>query len=160
MREVHFTAYGEAKPQGSQESRFVPSLGRTVSHEKPGVYAWRKTIAWSAAKAMGDGAKLIDGPVVLEAVFFRPRPKSWPKRRCYPTSAPDLSKLVRALEDALTGVIYRDDAQIVGLHVRKVCGEPARVEVGVFEVGETPGAIGEVMAKAIGYAVSSASGAR
>jgi hypothetical protein len=32
---------------------------------------------------------------------------------------PDLDKLVRAVGDALTGILYRDDAQIVSLNASK-----------------------------------------
>jgi crossover junction endodeoxyribonuclease RusA len=37
----------------------------------------------------------------------------------YPTTAPDLDKLARAIGDALKGVAYADDAQIVDLMARK-----------------------------------------
>ena len=34
-------------------------------------------------------------------------------RAALPTTRPDLTKLLRALEDALTGIVWRDDAQVV-----------------------------------------------
>ena len=43
-------------------------------------------------------------------------------------------KLARAVEDALTGIVWRDDAQIVDEQLSKVYGEPARVEVDVAEL--------------------------
>lgn len=53
------------------------------------------------------------GPVRLEAVLTVPRPKSvradWPIKR----SASDWDHYARAIGDALTGVIYQDDSQIV-----------------------------------------------
>ena len=52
---------------------------------------------------------------------------------------PDLSKLIRATEDALTGIIYADDAQIVDIHAKKEYGLPERVEVTISgKVVETP----------------------
>lgn len=35
---------------------------------------------------------------------------------CFPTSRPDLSNLVKLAEDALTGLVWQDDDQIVRLH--------------------------------------------
>ena len=40
-------------------------------------------------------------------------------------------KLARAVEDAMSGVVYRDDAQVVTEVLRKRYGEPARAEVAI-----------------------------
>jgi Holliday junction resolvase RusA-like endonuclease len=37
----------------------------------------------------------------------------------HPTVKPDLTKLLRAVEDALTGVVWRDDSQIIHQVVNK-----------------------------------------
>ena len=60
--------------------------------------------------------------VELAFEFVVPRPESdWlasgalrKGARRWPTTKPDLSKLVRAVEDSLSGVVYRDDAQVCG----------------------------------------------
>ena len=44
---------------------------------------------------------------------------------------PDLDKLARAVGDALTGVAYRDDAQITRWHLQKRYGEQAGTEITV-----------------------------
>jgi Holliday junction resolvase RusA-like endonuclease len=48
-------------------------------------------------------------------VFTMPKPLSAPKtRRTWPMRTPDLSKLLRSTEDALTTAgIWRDDARVV-----------------------------------------------
>lgn len=65
-----------------------------------------------------------EGPIVFQAKFAFQRPKSHfgtgknageikassPEEH---TQKPDLTKLMRAAEDALTGVVYQDDSQIV-----------------------------------------------
>ena len=45
-----------------------------------------------------------------------------------------MTKLVRAVEDALTGLVWRDDAQVVVQTVRKRYGHPERAEVLVQEI--------------------------
>lgn len=132
LREIRFTVFGEAKPQGSQQHRFVPSLGHTVAHEKHSLVDWRKQVAQVAGQHTGQ-AGIIEGPVALEVTFFRLRPKS-ARKRPYPTTAPDADKLVRAIGDAITGVLIRDDAQVVDLIARKRFGAVAGCDVVVREI--------------------------
>ena len=44
-----------------------------------------------------------------------------------PTTRPDALKMARAVEDALTGVLYADDSQIVDERLHKVYGDQAGV---------------------------------
>lgn len=93
---------------------------------------WRQAVRREANKAYP--FDLLIEPVVLglEFTFIRPkghffRRKSGvvlrPDAPLYPDVAPDLTKLVRAVEDALTGVIWRDDCRVVGQSNLKVYGE-------------------------------------
>lgn len=55
------------------------------------------------------------GPVILSLVSHRHLPQSWPKRREgeQDTTKPDSSNILKLVEDALNGIAYRDDSQIV-----------------------------------------------
>ena len=79
-----------------------------------------------------------DVPVRVDLVFLLPKPPSRPKRRrCWPTVKPDIDKLVRAVLDALTSVVFTDDAQVVALRVDKDYGATwTGVDVRVREVTE------------------------
>ena len=68
-------------------------------------------------------------PVRLELMFYLQKPPSAPKKRHHPVVKPDLSKLIRASEDAMTGVLYADDAQIVSLIADKLYGDFEGVQV-------------------------------
>lgn len=87
--------------------------------------AWRATVqrraflAWRAAH--GDRSPdPWECAVELAFEFVLPRPESdWlasgklrKGAREHPTTKPDLSKVIRAIEDALAGIVYRDDAQV------------------------------------------------
>lgn len=137
---VHrFVALGKARPQGSKRSFVSKKTGRAVMLEDAGdVYDWRRVVAWSATQQIpsADRNPLIEGPCRLDLTIYRPRPKSTKRSVRWPWTKPDTSKLLRAIEDALTSVLYRDDALIVDTRVRKLFGEPARAEVVVTELVE------------------------
>lgn len=68
-------------------------------------------------------------PVVATFKFYFAKPESVSKKRGAHVVRPDVSKLIRATEDALTGIVYLDDAQIVEEHAYKFYGMPERVEI-------------------------------
>ncbi len=74
---------------------------------------WRTVVAWTAAQAYRDPPA--DGPLAVRVEFVMPRPTRLPKRRPTPphTVKPDTDKLLRAVGDALTCVVWRDDSQLV-----------------------------------------------
>lgn len=46
-----------------------------------------------------------------------------------PTKKPDLSNIVKGVEDALNGLLYKDDSQIVNLTLEKYYSDEPRLEV-------------------------------
>lgn len=74
---------------------------------------WANRIALAAHAAPPPG--LFEGPLALQLVFFRTRPKSLSKRVIWPLTRPDTENMIKGLADALEGIVYRDDAQLVML---------------------------------------------
>ena len=58
-------------------------------------------------------------PMILRATFWMPRPKSLPKSVLYHTKKPDVDNLLKSCKDALTGIFFRDDAQIIRVEGEK-----------------------------------------
>lgn len=135
-RVFRFVAYGNARPQGSKVAFVGRDGGAVMKEDAPDVYDWRRTVGWSVAQQIPGHARhpLIEGPCRLDLTIYRPRPKT--SRRRFPWTKPDTSKQLRAVEDALTGLLYVDDALIVDTRVRKLFGTPARVEAVVTELLE------------------------
>lgn len=106
---------GRPVPQGSK--RHVGN-GILVESAK-GLAAWREAIAWQARAAAQKAGHRSDysGPVVLDLRFTVPAPQRLPAAS--PIRRPDIDKLSRAVLDALTGVWYVDDSQVVSLCAHK-----------------------------------------
>ena len=124
---LSFRAYGTPRPQGSK--RYVGN-GRFV--EASDVKPWRATIANAVFRewlAQGDTSAFTE-PVVVSAVFYMPKPKT--VRRLWPSVAPDLDKLQRALGDAMSVdcQAITDDSLIVKWESIKVYA-PTPEDVGV-----------------------------
>lgn len=138
---VRFTVYGTASPAGSKTSGVKKDGGRFVRDSNPASAAWKGEVKAVAGKLMerADGGMLL-GPLTMSLEFYRARPgnhyksdgKTLSKKgeeTPYPISRPDSTKLTRGVEDAMTGIVYRDDSQIVQQIIKKWWGTPARVEV-------------------------------
>ncbi len=125
-RRIAFEVFGLPRPQGSAKA-FVPwkwakeavRRGKApraiIVHDSPGLKAWRDLVADSAPEV-----QVLEGPVVLTVTFHLARPLAVGTLQQPHVSKPDLDKLTRAVGDALEGVLYANDSQIVDLHARKV----------------------------------------
>lgn len=71
-------------------------------------------------------------PVRVDIQFHLPRPKSAPKYVEYPTTYPDLDKLLRVVLDELTNYLTHDDRQIVEIHSSKIYADPPGAIVTVY----------------------------
>lgn len=143
---LQFFVPGTARPAGSKQAFIVrPTNGgkaRAVVADTSGLEGkhWRVQVQLSAKAA---GATILDGAVVCHMEFVKLRPKDHyttkgvvkPNAPEWPTPRPDCLKLARAIEDALTGVCWRDDAQIcmepLGKRYQRTKDEPIGVHVWV-----------------------------
>src|SRR5262245_42670949 len=119
-----FTVLGAARPQGSTKTITRPVRlpnGQTVykpviTHSnRASLMQWRQDNRAAVQLHVPQlGHTLVRGPVACVAIFHRTRPLSIPKHKRYPTTAPDLDKLLRAVGDALEKTVVLNDAQIKG----------------------------------------------
>lgn len=136
---VDFRVFGIPKPQGSKKAFHHRSTGRIVMTEAAGapLRDWRSEVKQTAAVEMV-GRPVICQPsgIGLTVEFILPRPVSLPKTKATPLAVkkPDLDKLVRAVCDALKGVVYADDSQVVSMTLSKrtaEMGERTGARIGV-----------------------------
>ena len=145
--ELDIVVYGIPAPQGSK--RFVghSKSGRGIMIESSAkVRPWREAVKWAAVEVLRQSkdfssAPRFTGPLLVWMWFTLPKPKSAPKtRQTWPDRKPDLSKLVRSTDDALTDAgVWEDDARIIECQASKFYpGE----EVGSMD---TPGCTIKIM---------------
>ncbi len=149
-----FIVYGNPEPRGSKTAGVGKGGRRFMRDSNPKSYPWMRDVAQAAALAMREQSGLLAtalfrGALRVDVDFYMPRPKSHfgtgrnaetirasaPSR---PITKPDKGKLERGTLDALEGIVYANDAQVVEGDSRKFYGEPARCEIRVFALDDTP----------------------
>ena len=134
MMEFSFTVPG--LPQGKGRPRFVKATGRAYTPEKTASY--ESLIAYAASQAMR-GAEPISAPVGVKVQAVFPIPASWPQKRKmaarWHTSKPDGDNILKAIGDALNGIVWADDKQIARTSIAKVYGETPGLHVFVEALG-------------------------
>ncbi|SET95101.1 Holliday junction resolvase RusA (prophage-encoded endonuclease) [Salinibacillus kushneri] len=138
---IEFTVLGDAQAQGR------PRAGRTRSgkvrmYDPQSSRTYKQYVKLVASQHAPK--KLILGPVSVSIKIYRQIPKCMSKKlrklsldEIYrPTKKPDCSNIAKGIEDALNGVIYKDDSQIVELQVSKYYSEKPRVEITIKEMDQ------------------------
>jgi len=155
---VSFTVHGTPVAGGSKRGFVNRNTGRVIiTDASDKARPWKALVRDAAVQAMtchdetpiGTHGYLppLEGPLLLEVTFWMPRPKSHfgtgkragilkPAAPRFHTVKPDTTKLLRLIEDSLTGVVWRDDSQVATQIAQKVYGEPARCEVRVVPIAQ------------------------
>jgi crossover junction endodeoxyribonuclease RusA len=137
MKRIVITVQGRPSPAGSKKAFAIKKggmyTGRTNVVDTSGAAGrdWRALLQDRAASAMEICEwEKYDGPVSLAIAYTYKRPKAHYRANgevkanvpAYPICKPDLTKLTRAVEDAFTGIIWKDDSQVVAKRENKVYG--------------------------------------
>jgi len=149
---ISFVVHGKPATQGSKRGFVIrkksgeivtrPSGAPMVAmvEDNPRLKSWRAEVALAASQAFHEPP--LECPVMLEVQFIRPRPKKdyftgknhqrvKSTAKSWPSTRPDTTKLARAVEDALSGIVFVDDAQVVIELISKEYGEDyeTRIEI-------------------------------
>jgi Holliday junction resolvase RusA-like endonuclease len=135
---ITFWIHGTPRPAGSKKGfpirRANGKIGVVISDQTgDNGKIWRNDIREAYRQALIEsklhptGTLFGENAVVLGLAFYLPRPKKdyrsngelKPNAPVWPLRDPDCTKLTRAIEDALNGVAWDDDNQVVRQHVSK-----------------------------------------
>ena len=130
----------DADPVGKQRARYAKRGNFVQTYTPDKTRNYESLIKEAAIEAMGSSEPL-ESPVTLYLYIRAPIPKSLPKKRieaCLnglekPIKKPDASNVLKSVEDAMNGVVYKDDSQIVNIHVSKVYSSVSGVDVCIKE---------------------------
>lgn len=129
--QVQIDPQGKGRPKFTRQGRaYTPA--KTVSYEK--------AIKEQAVSAMG-ASEPLETPVAVYIYISMPIPQSYSKKRsaaCLsgeekPAKKPDIDNIAKAFLDAMNEVVYKDDTQVVSLHVTKAYSTVGMVEILVKE---------------------------
>lgn len=131
---ISFTVDGKSATKGSS-APFLGNEGRIVHKaDNRRLHAWSERVAWSAKAAR---VRIVrkPGAVAVHMLVTFARPKGRPVDQFpFCIDPPDVDKCVRAAFDALTGIAYDDDAQVIHQSIDKVYDDEPRVVITLWEV--------------------------
>ncbi len=116
-----FEFFIQAQPAPGGSKKFVGFRGGIplLVDDAKNNAAWREVVAIFGKKRMMElQLRPLDCALDVTFIFSLPKPKS--VTRELPTVKPDVLKLARSTEDALTGIVWVDDARIVSERLRKL----------------------------------------
>jgi Holliday junction resolvase RusA-like endonuclease len=133
LMRISFHVEGTAATKGSWKAMRAKS-GRLLlrpdnEREKP----WAEAVAWSARAAMA-GAAPVAASVRVSIVVSVARPKT--SKLAAPRM--DVDKLARSILDAMTGIVYSDDVQVIALTISKRWGLQSRASICINTEEESP----------------------
>lgn len=133
---TQFTVLGA--PRGKERPRAAKLRDRTVVYTPKKTKDYEREIA-TAYRTQCRG--IFSGAVAIEIHAYYEIPKSASRKRVLdmvsdrerPTKKPDGDNIAKAVCDALNGVAYKDDSQVVDLTVRKYYSKFPHVQVFISE---------------------------
>ena len=142
MMTAKFTVLGE--PRGKGRPRFSRHGNRTMTHTPAATVLYENLIATEYRRQCED-TRFPDGEplnLIIYAAFAPPASASKKRREqmlageIRPTKKPDADNIMKVVADALNGVAYRDDAQIVVCTVAKYYSQTPRISVIIMADGK------------------------
>ena len=129
--------YGFPVAQGRPRAFKMRGTGQIRVYDPAKSKNWKQDVKTQVLQKLAftsDGG-LVEGPLEGYLGFKMPRPKSARKSDHYPAKRPDLENLSKAVFDAMEGVVYKDDAQIVRAVLEKDYDPQPGVVIQVRAIG-------------------------
>lgn len=128
------------EPKGKGRPRFSRHGKFTKVYTDQATLDYETAIQECASKAMGL-QKPLETPVSVCLYIRVSIPQSYSKKRteaCLsgaerPSKKPDIDNVAKCFLDAMNGVVYLDDTQVVDLHIKKLYSAVAGVDVAIME---------------------------
>ena len=93
------------------------------------IHAYKQFIQLQAKKSIKEP---MGSPIILNVTFYIRQPKTC--NRTYPTVRPDLDNYMKGVMDALNGILYYDDSQIIRIIATKQYSNEPRTVINIHEI--------------------------
>jgi Holliday junction resolvase RusA-like endonuclease len=147
ISEISLTVLGDPKAQKRHRTYTKDRHGRALPYARQVDPSATDKADFLAQIMQRAPEKPLDGPLKLSVLFEFLRPQShfgtgrnsgqlkasapgWHAKR------PDLDNCLKLVKDAMNGVFYRDDAQIVGVDAGKLYGEQGKTTITLTSLGK------------------------
>lgn len=137
--EIKIIVPGEPVPQGRPKFTTKPFIR---AYDSPQSVAYKKLVARYAMQHKPE--QLLEGSLSLHIDIYKQTLKSFSKKKAElaevrllrPTTKPDADNYAKGPMDALKGIIWKDDGQVVDLVARKFYSSEPRIEITVIALDE------------------------
>lgn len=135
-----FMLFVKGEPVAQGRPRFSTIGGHTRAIDPAKSREFKQIIAVMARQKMEqEGMGLMEGPLSLEVRVYRIPPKSMGKKRSADAiekkrgivTKPDLDNYIKLVSDAINGVVFADDSQIVAIRASKRYSDVPGIEITV-----------------------------
>jgi Holliday junction resolvase RusA-like endonuclease len=136
---IEFIVPGQPVPKG--RPKFARRGKGVVAYTPAKTAAYESLVQSAAAEAMA-GREPSTRPIKLVVSLALEVPASWSKKRralaltgqICATKKPDADNVLKGLKDGCNGIVWRDDAQVVSIELRKAYGDTPQAAVSVLEL--------------------------
>lgn len=136
---IEFIVPGQPVPKGRPK---FARRGKGVVAYTPAKTAAYESLVQKAAEAAMMGRDPSGRPIKLVVNLALEVPASWSKKRralalagqICATKKPDADNVLKGLKDGCNGIVWRDDAQVVSIELRKAYGDTPQAAVWVLEL--------------------------
>lgn len=131
--EIRIVIPGEPVPQA--RPRFARRGNFVQTYDEPKSKRYKEHVASSAVQIKPK--ELMQGPLEVEVLIYRKTLKSFSKKKAEqaeakalrPITKPDVDNYAKGIIDALKGIVWQDDGQVVRLITEKFYSSEPRAEV-------------------------------
>ena len=143
---VSFTVMGEATGKGRSKHRNIPmenGIMFTKEYTPAKTRKYERTVRLEYERQVGSVMFAREDALAMSVIVYKPIPKSTSKikrrrmldHELLPAKKPDVSNVIKAIEDGLNKVAYPDDNQIVDQHGEAYYDDHPRVEISIWVKG-------------------------
>jgi Holliday junction resolvase RusA-like endonuclease len=126
-------AVAQSRPRFARRGNHVATYDAAPSRDYK---SWVKHCALEVMKQKAMQIIPRDIPLHIVLTVSVARPKSIPKSRLLPVVKPDLDNFLKTVQDALEGIVYQADQQIVSVRAVKKYADADAVEVRITDWSE------------------------